>query len=106
MTKMRNCDHEVSEFELQSRDYVHFVINTHGEVAKSAGTAEYTDCISAEGYDSTNECIGYDTKQSDGEASVMVELWGMRSNPSLPLLSGSLWPGVVAPDSASCLCVK
>ena len=28
----------------------------------------------------------------------MLELWGMSSTPSLPLLSGSLWPEVVAPD--------
>ena len=28
----------------------------------------------------------------------MLELWGMRSTPSLPLLPGPLWPGVVAPD--------
>ena len=29
----------------------------------------------------------------------MLELWGMRSTPSLPLLPGLLWPGVVAPDA-------
>ena len=46
----------------------------------------------------TNECPWYDTNQSDGEASVMLELWGMRSSPSLPTLPGSLWPEVVAPD--------
>ena len=34
----------------------------------------------------------YDTKQSDGEASVMLELWGMRSTLSLPSLPGPLWP--------------
>ena len=45
-----------------------------------------------------NECPGYDTKQSDGEATVMLELWGTRSTPSLPLLPGPLWLGVVAPD--------
>ena len=28
----------------------------------------------------------------------MLELWGMRSTPSLLSLSGLLWPGVVAPD--------
>ncbi len=43
-------------------------------------------------------CPGYDTKQSDGEAPVMLELWGMRSNPSLPSIPGSLRLGVVAPD--------
>ena len=45
-----------------------------------------------------NECPGYDTKQSDGEVPAVLELWGMRSTPSLPSLPGSLWPGVVAPD--------
>ena len=38
------------------------------------------------------------TKQSDGEALVMPELWGMWGTPSLPLLPGPLWPGVVAPE--------
>ena len=28
----------------------------------------------------------------------MLELWRMKSNPALPLLPGSLWPGAVAPD--------
>ena len=46
----------------------------------------------------TNECPGYDTKQSDGEAPVKPKLWGMWSILSLPLLPGPLWPGVVAPD--------
>ena len=45
-----------------------------------------------------NECPAYDTKQSDGEASVMLELWGMQSTSSLPSLSGLLWPEVVALD--------
>ena len=40
----------------------------------------------------------YDTKQSDGEAPVIMELWGMWSTPSLPSLPSRLWPGVVAPD--------
>ena len=45
-----------------------------------------------------NKCPGYDTKQSDGEAPVMLELRRMWSTPSLPSLSGPLWPGVVAPN--------
>ena len=67
-------------------------------MALLAGAAEYTDYISAEGYHFLNEYPGYDTKQPDGEASVMLELWGMWSTPSLPLLPGPLWSGVVAPD--------
>ena len=47
-----------------------------------------------------NECPGYDTKQSDGEVPVMLVLWEMRNTPSLPLLPGPLWPGMVAPDNA------
>ena len=43
-------------------------------------------------------CPGYDTKQSYAEIPVMLELWGIWSNPSLPSLPGPLWPGVVALD--------
>ena len=42
----------------------------------------------------TNECPGYDTKQSEGKAPVMLELWEMWSILSLPLLPGQLCPGV------------
>ena len=42
----------------------------------------------------------YDTKQSDGEVPVMLGVWGIRSTPSLALLLGPLWSGVVAPDRA------
>ena len=45
-----------------------------------------------------NDCSEYDTKQSDGEVPVMLELWGMQSTPTLPLLPGLPWTGVVAPD--------
>ena len=41
---------------------------------------------------------GYGTKQSDGKAQVMLELWGMQSSLSLPSLSFPLRPGVLAPD--------
>ena len=42
----------------------------------------------------------YDTKQFDGEVPAMLELWGMRSTPSLSSLPGPLWLGVVAHDRA------
>ena len=45
-----------------------------------------------------NERPGYDHKQSNGEAPVMLELWGKQSTLSLPSLSGPLRPGVVASD--------
>ena len=61
-------------------------------------TEEYTDCSSAEKYDHPYEYPGYDTKQSNGEAPVMLELWRMRSTTLLPSLPGPLWPGVVAPE--------
>ena len=48
----------------------------------------------------TNECPGYDTKQSDGEVPAVLELWRMWSIPLLPSVPGALWPGVVAPDRA------
>ena len=44
----------------------------HVCIAQSVGTVEYTNHISAEGKDSPNECPLYDTKQSDGEAGVIV----------------------------------
>ena len=47
---------------------------------------------------SSNECLGYDTKQSDGEVPVMLELWGVRSTTSLQLLPGPLCSEVIAPD--------
>ena len=62
--------------------------------AQSARVAKYT----AARQNSPNEYSGYDTKQSDGEAPVMLELWGMQSTPSLPSLPGPLCPRVVAPD--------
>ena len=45
-------------------------------IAQSATAVEYTDCISV-GVRTSNECPVYDTKQSDGEVPVMLELWGM-----------------------------
>ena len=48
------------------------------------GATEYTYCMSTEGQYSPNECPVYDTKQSDGEVSVLQELTGIRSTSSLP----------------------
>ena len=67
-------------------------------MAQSAGVVEYTDYFSAEGHDSPNVCPGYDTEKFDGKATVMLEVWGMKGTPILPLLPSLLWPDVVAPD--------
>ena len=40
----------------------------------------------------------YYAKPSDGEASVMLELWRMRSTSSLLLLPGTLWQRVIVPE--------
>ena len=55
---------------------------------------------SAEGKDTSNACPGYDTKESDDEIQVMLGLWGMWSTPFLPLLQGTLWSRMAAPDGA------
>ena len=60
-------------------------------IAQSARAVEYTDCTSVEWGEPPNECPVYDTKQSDGEVPALLELWGMRSTPSLPLLPGPLY---------------
>ena len=67
-------------------------------LAHSGGAVEYTDFISPVGLGFPNECPVYDTKQFDGEAPVMLELWRMRRIPSLLSLPGQLWPGVVASE--------
>ena len=46
----------------------------------------------------SNECPGYNTKQSDAEAQVVLKLWKMRNTSLLPLIPGPFWPVVVAPD--------
>ena len=53
--------------------------------AQSAGAVEYANCISTEGKISIppNQCPEYDTKPSDGDASVL-ELLGMWSILSFP----------------------
>ena len=44
------------------------------------------------------ECPVYNTKQFDGEASVILDLWEMQSTLLLLLLSGPLLFGVLVPD--------
>ena len=72
--------------------------------AQSTGALEYTNSISAEGYDSPKKCSGYDTKQSNSDVPVMLELWGMWSTPLLLSLPSLLWPGVVASDRVLSMC--
>ena len=47
---------------------------TYTRQVSQLGGVKYTDCISAEEYDPSNDCPVSNTKQSDGEAPVMREL--------------------------------
>ena len=67
---------------------VFMVIWLNMSSAQLAGTLEYIDCISNPPH----------SWQSDSEAPVMLEVWGMWSTFSLPLLPDPLWCRVVAPD--------
>ena len=81
--------------------YFFLYINTWFQLfflAQLAGTVEFTNCISAEEKDSSNEFPGYDTKQSDAEVPVMLKLWEMPITSLLRSLQGPHWSGVVAPD--------
>ena len=100
-SKLSNC----SAFEWKKRgeggnfyDWIRIVGTIRKKIAQLAGAVEYTNCYFAQGQDPTNKCPGYDTKQSDGEIPVMLELWGMQSTLSLTSLPGPLCPRVVAPD--------
>ena len=64
---------------------------TQSNFAQSAGAVEYTDFFAAEGEYSSNECPAYDTKQSESEVLVMLELWGMLRIFLMPSLQGTLW---------------
>ena len=68
-------------------------------IVQLAGAVEYIDCFFAEGVPPPRECPVYDTKQSDGEVPVMLEVWGMWSTPLLPTLQGPPGPGVVGADN-------
>ena len=74
------------------------VLKLFNYAAQSTRVTEYTDCISAEGYDSINRSSGYDIKQSDSDAPAS-KIWRIQGTLSLPLLAGSLLPGVVSPET-------
>ena len=67
-------------------------------VVESAGPVEYPGLLLCRGVSFPNACPGYDTTQSKCEVPVMLEIWEMRSNPSLQSFSGLLCPGVEASD--------
>ena len=87
----------VSEFELKSRFYVHFQAYTFGNPI-SRGCRIHWLHLCRGVIPPTNECPGYNTKQPDSEAPVMLELWEMQSTFSLPLLPDPLWLGMVIPE--------
>ena len=65
---------------------------------QSSGVLKYTNCFSAEGLYSPNECPGHETKQFDSKSPVILELWRRWSATYLLSRPGPPWPGVVAPD--------
>ena len=67
-------------------------------LVQPARAVEYTASLQRVKTPLLNKCPGYDTKQSDSEIPVMLELWGMWSTPSLPSIPEPLWPRVVASD--------
>ena len=71
---------------------------------QSNGALEYNDCTSAE--DKTPPMCVLDRTLNNLMVEVpgMLGLWGMRSTPSSPLLPGSIWPGMVAPNKALSMC--
>ena len=71
-----------------------FVINLNHKITFSVG---WGGCRRHRLLPRPKECPRYDIKQSDGEVPVMLELWGMWNAPSLSLLPGPFWPGVVVP---------
>ena len=77
---------------------MHLMVKSQFWIAQLTEAAKYTDFISAEVEASHHEFLECDTKQSDGEAPIMLDFGGMWSTPSLPSLTGLLWHGVVAPD--------
>ena len=85
---------------VQNTIYILIQTYTHTHIyiyimAQSAGAVQNTLTTSLQ----RGKTTGYDTEQSDGEASVMLELWGMPLLGSTPLLSSlpsPLWPEVVA----------
>ena len=74
------------DYLLPANEYFYNLITS-----QLAWAVEHNNCISAA------ECLGYEIKQSDDEASAL-EIWGSWSIPSLPLLPGPLWPGGEAPN--------
>ena len=51
-----------------------FIVNTT-KLAQSTGVVQYIDCFSTEGKPpALHEFPGYNTKQSDGEVPIMLEL--------------------------------
>ena len=59
----------------------------HPYLAHLTWAVEYTNNISEEVWDALMSALIVDSKQSDCEVLIMLEIWGMQSSPSLPLRS-------------------
>ena len=69
---------------------------------QSVSSRIWTRVVVSISYDDTDYTTGTSikNKKSDGEVPVILEPWGIRSTPSLPLLQDPHSPGVVVPDRA------
>ena len=79
-------------------DYIHTSISTLAQIGWGCKIHRLDLCIGVR--PPRNKCLRYDTKHSDSEVPVMLELWGLWSTPSLPSLQSPRWPRMVAPDRA------
>ena len=70
-------------------EFEQFILKSDG--TKSAGGVEYTVCIFTERYDPPLMSF-LDMTQNN------MMVWGIQRTPSLLLLSGPLWSGVIAPN--------
>ena len=100
-TRSSICAHTHTSMYL----YTHTHTHTHqlAQLDRATECTNSINCISTEGLDFTNECPGYDTKQSDDQIPVMLELWRMQSTHSLLSFPGPLRSGVVVPDRVLCI---
>ena len=77
--------------------HILFSNSSNSSIAQSAGACRIHRLHVCRGVRPHHECPGYNIKQSDGEVPVMMGLWVIRNTPSLSILPGPLWSGMIGP---------